>query len=196
MSLFKYKTTTKEGGTKEGQIEAATFDIAIDALQKRGLVDISLDPIKKKIGLFEKELFSLEKIKKVDIVIFSRQIATLFEAKVPALTSFELLASEAEKPVLRNKLLEIVEDVKGGLKISDAIAKHTRIFSSFYVNIVKSGEESGKLEEVFQFLADYLERSYDLSSKARRAFIYPAFVLTAFCKKFTSHLHYDFADNL
>ncbi|MBU1178800.1 type II secretion system F family protein [Patescibacteria group bacterium] len=178
--LFKYKATTTEGEVKEGQMDAATFEIALRSLQKRNLIIITLEPVKSGADFFKKDLFSFERIKNIDIVIFSRQVATLFEAKVPALTSFELLAAETESPALKRYLAEVVDDIKGGLRISEAIAKHPKLFSEFYVNMVKSGEESGKLEEVFKYLADYLERSHELSSKAVRALVYPAFVLFSF----------------
>ncbi|MFC1756924.1 type II secretion system F family protein [Patescibacteria group bacterium] len=180
MALFKYKATTPEGEVKEGEIDAVSLEVAIGTLQKRKLIIVSLDPLKNTLPFFKRDLFSFERIKRIDVVIFSRQIATLFEAKVPALTSFELLASETENKALGKRMQEVVEDIKGGLRISDAIAKHPKVFSPFYVNMIKSGEESGKLEEVFLFLADHMERAHELTSKALRAFIYPTFVLFAF----------------
>lgn len=178
--LFKYKTTTPEGEVKEGTMEAASQEIAINALQKRNLIIVSLHPIKKKGPLFSVEIASFQRLKKRDIVIFSRQLSTLFEAKVPVLTSFKLLAAETENNLLRGALTNIVEDLEGGATISQAMVKHPKIFSSFFINMVRAGEESGKLDEVFLFMADYMERSYELTSKATKALVYPAFVVTAF----------------
>src|SRR5690606_41485236 len=115
-----------------------------------------------------------------DVVILSRQIATLFGAKVSVLQTFRLLASESSNPTLRNKLVMITDDIKGGIAISEALAKHPDVFSNFYVNMVKSGEESGRLSETFDYLADYLDRSYALISKAKNALIYPIFVILSF----------------
>ncbi len=178
--LFKYKATTSEGEIKEGEIDAANFELALDTLQKRNLIIISLDPAEKKISFFKKDFFSFERVKNRDIVVFFRQIATLFSAKVPVLTGFNLLAGETENAVLKKHLLEVTEDIKGGLKIFEAMGKHSKIFPEFYIQLIRSGEEAGKLEEVFSYLADYVERSYDLASKAIRALIYPAFVLFTF----------------
>jgi type IV pilus assembly protein PilC len=180
MALFKYKATTPEGEIKEGDLEAASLEIAISALQKRNLIVVSLDPVKKELSFFKKDIFSSTRIKKGDVVIFSRQIATLFEAKVPILTSFKLLASETENVSFRKILVEVVGDIEGGAKVSQAMSRHPKAFSEFYVNMVRAGEESGKLEEVFLYLADYLERSYELTSKAVKALIYPAFVISTF----------------
>jgi type IV pilus assembly protein PilC len=90
------------------------------------------------------------------------------------------LAAESPNPLLRKKLTQITDDIQGGAKIAEALAKHPDVFSEFYVRMVEVGEQSGKLDEVFKYLAGYLERSYELSSKALRALVYPAFVLVTF----------------
>ena len=94
--------------------------------------------------------------------------------------ALKTLMSEADKQALRQIIAEILDDVAGGMSLSQAMGKHPAAFSSFYVNLVRSGEESGKLQEIFTYLADYMERSYYLVSKARNSMIYPAFVLVAF----------------
>ena len=112
--------------------------------------------------------------------MLSRQITTLFEAQVSALRAFRLLAAEARTPLLGSKLSEIANDIQSGAGISAALSKHPDMFSPFYVNMVRAGEESGKLDETFSFLADYLDRNYEITTKARNALIYPAFILTTF----------------
>ncbi|MCF7835912.1 MAG: type II secretion system F family protein [Candidatus Marinimicrobia bacterium] len=178
--LFKYKATTPEGEVKEGDLEAASMEIALDSLQRRNLIVVFLEPTEKKRALWDKDFFSADKVKNKDVVIFSRQISTLFEAKVPVLTSFKMLAAETESPSLKKRLSNIVSDIESGDTISRAMAKHPKVFSAFYVNMVRAGEESGKLDEVFHYLADYMERNNELISKATRALIYPAFVISAF----------------
>jgi type IV pilus assembly protein PilC len=176
--LFNYKALENTGAKKEGQIEAVTIDIAIDALQKRGLIIADIGP-----AVTEKwyEKFSLgAKVKNKDIVILSRQMATLFEAQVSALKIFNLLAAEIENKYLQKVLSEITEDLQGGSTISKSLAKHPDVFTEFYVNMVKAGEETGKLNETFDYLADYLDRSYEVVTKAKNALIYPAFVMSVF----------------
>ena len=95
-----------------------------------------------------------------EVVILSRQISTLFEAHVSVLNSFKLLAAESESDLLRRTLQRVVDDIQGGNPISASLAKHPAVFSEFYVAMVRSGEESGKLSEIFSYLADYLERQY------------------------------------
>jgi type IV pilus assembly protein PilC len=104
----------------------------------------------------------------------------MFEAKVSALSTFRLLAAEAETPRLRKILTTVTDDLNSGVLISAALAKHPTVFSDFYVNMVRAGEESGKISESFNYLAAYLERSNELVSKARNALIYPAFVIGSF----------------
>lgn len=176
--LYNYKTTNKEGLIQNGSIDAPNADLAIGSLQRRGLIVISVAPANDKKPLFSMGFFN--RIKVDEIVILSRQISTLFEAKVSVVETFRLLASESENPLIKSKLSEVMDDIKGGITISDAMSKHPDLFSDFYVSMVKSGEESGKLSEAFGYLADYLDRSYALTSKARNALIYPAFVVVSF----------------
>ncbi len=114
------------------------------------------------------------------LVLLSRQIATLFEAQVSALRIFRLLAEQADKPYLRGVLAQVSDDLQGGNSISTSLGKHPKVFSAFYVNMVRAGEESGKLDQTFLFLADYIDRSYELTAKARNALIYPAFIMVTF----------------
>lgn len=175
--LFNYRAIDSKGGAKEGNIDAVNVDVAIAALQRRGLVISSIDPAKKKSIL---ELTIFENVSLRDVVLLSRQIATLFRAQVSALRVFRLLAAEAPSPILQEKLVRIADDLQGGSTIADALGKHSKVFSAFYVNMVRAGEESGKLDETFLHLADYLERTYAVTSKARNALIYPAFVVFTF----------------
>ena len=110
----------------------------------------------------------------------SRQIATLFEAQVSALKAFSLLASNVENPLLSRNLNQVVDDLQAGFSISGAMAKHPDVFSPFYISMVKAGEESGKLTQSFNYLADYLDRQYELTKKTKNALIYPAFVIFTF----------------
>src|SRR3989344_6618089 len=175
--LFRYKAVDKEAVEKEGTIEAVNKDGAISALQRREFIILSLRSEEKK-SIWKMGLF--EKVKNKDVVILSRQIATLFEAQVSALKAFTLLSGNAENKLLGRKLSQVADDLQAGSSISDALAKHPNVFSNFYVAMVKTGEESGKLNEVFNYLADYLDRQYALISKTKNALIYPAFVIAVF----------------
>ncbi len=177
--LFKYKATTREGEERSGSIDAFGVDVAISALQKRDLIIVSIQSADD-LSFTERLLSMFESVKTKDVVILSRQLATLFEAKVSVLDTFKLLSSETENTLLRKKLVEITDDIQSGVPISTAMSKHPAVFSPFYVSLIRSGEESGKLPESFNYLADYLERQFAIVSKVKSALIYPAFVVVSF----------------
>ncbi|MEY2664856.1 MAG: hypothetical protein RIT04_664 [Candidatus Parcubacteria bacterium] len=178
--LFNYTSVDNTGQPKTGSIDAVNVDIAIASLQRRGLVITSIHDAEGKKSLLNMNLSFFDRVSNKDIVILSRQLATLFEAQVSALRIFRLLGTEAENHVLGAKLNIIADDLQAGTSISAALSKHPKIFSEFYVNMVKAGEESGKLDETFGYLADYLDRTYTLVSKAKGALVYPAFVVVTF----------------
>ncbi|MFM2357895.1 MAG: hypothetical protein RJA61_632 [Candidatus Parcubacteria bacterium] len=177
--LFNYKAIDTTGEKNEGTIDAISLDVAINAIQKRNLVLSSISPVDDNKS-FKSKIKFLNRVSNKDVVILSRQMATLFDAQVSALQIFKLLASEMTSPVLRKALTEVADDLQGGSTISKALSKHGDIFSGFYVNMVRAGEESGKLNDTFNYLADYLDRTYEVTSKARNALIYPAFVIMTF----------------
>ncbi len=179
MALFKYTGTDKDGKERVGMIDAVSRDVAISALQRRGLIVTSVVSSEKK-SLFDKDLGFFSKVKQKEIVLLSQEIMTLFEAQVSALRAFRLLAAESDNPALQKVLTEIANDLQSGSNISDALAKHPKIFSKFYINMVRSGEETGRLDETFAFLAEYIDKSYTVTTKARNALIYPAFVIVTF----------------
>ncbi len=177
--LFAYRALDTDGHERQGSIEALSMDSAVSTLQRRSLIVSSIEPFAKKTGL-GMELSFLKKVSNKDVVILSRQIATLFEAQVSALRVFRLLASEVDNKNLSEILTRVADDLQGGSPISKALAQHPKVFSLFYVNMVRSGEESGKLSETFGYLADYLDRTYEIATKAQNALIYPAFVISVF----------------
>lgn len=178
--LFNYKALDDKGGESEGSIDAINVDIAITSLQRRGLIISSIKSTEDDASILGKKFVFFSGVSNKEIVILSRQMATLFEAQVSALRVFRLLSSETENLVLQQKLGEIADEIQGGSTISKALAKHPKVFSTFYVNMVRSGEESGKLDQIFVYLADYLDRNFAVTSKAKNALIYPAFVIFTF----------------
>src|SRR3989344_1025079 len=178
--LFNYEAVDNTGAKKNGSIDAVNVDIAISSLQRRGLVLTSIKEADAPSSFLSTNITLFDRVSTKDVVILSRQLSTLFEAQVSALRVFRLLAAETENRVLAKKLGVIADDLQGGTSISEALSKHPKVFSEFYVSMVKAGEESGKLNDTFLYLADYLDRAYELSSKVKGALIYPAFVVITF----------------
>lgn len=182
--IFQYSALNSNGNKEEGDVDASSLDNAILIVQKKGFT--TLLEVKEKVGkqgnafVFIKDKLFKQKIKSKDVVLFSRQVSTLFEAGVSALRAFRLLAQENENKTLQEQILEVADDIEAGISLSEALSRRPELFSNFYVNMVKAGEESGKLNEVFMFLADYLDRNYELNQKIKKALTYPEFVIGTF----------------
>jgi len=177
--LFNYRALDRDGHEREGTVEALSMDVAVSTLQRRNLIVSSIEPSIQK-SILSTEFAIFKHVSNKEVVILSRQIATLFEAQVSALRIFRLLAAEVDNHYLADILTQVADDLQGGSPISKAMARHPKVFSAFYVNMVHAGEESGKLSETFGYLADYLDRTYEVQSKAQNALIYPAFVIGVF----------------
>jgi type IV pilus assembly protein PilC len=147
--LFQYKALDQEGKKKEGSVDALNKTVAIAALQRRGLIVVSLKGDEKKSffhGTF------LDRVPLRDVVIMSRQLATLFSSQVSALKAFTLLSENAENKMLAVQLRQIGDDLQAGSSISDALGKYPDTFSEFYVNrggtlssaVVRSLEHGGE----------------------------------------------------
>jgi type IV pilus assembly protein PilC len=178
--LYNYQAITNTGEKKTGSVEAGSKDLAIAAIQRRGFIISSIKEANKNGGGFELSFLGKKNVPMKDIVIMSRQMSTLFESQVSALKAFNLLSENTSNKRLARIMNDVAEDIKGGVYISVALSKHKEAFSDFYVNMIKSGEESGKLTQSFSYLADYLDRQYQLSSKTKNALIYPSFVIGVF----------------
>lgn len=176
---FLYQVRTQQGDVKNGTIEAPTRDDAIDILRRSNYIIIDLGDASKK-PFFSRSLKLFSGVSKKEIVVFSRQISTLFEAKVPLIEALKTMMDQAQNQIFKDALLDVVKNVDAGAPLSKALSGHKKIFSDFYVNMVKSGEASGKLEDVFGYLADGLEREFYLMQKVRGAMTYPAFIIFGF----------------
>ena len=178
--LFSYKAIDQMSSMRDGTVDAASLESAIETVEARGYKIVTIDPINSAPSIFDVDVTWFERVSNKEVVILSRQIATLFEAQVSALRIFRLLGAETENPKLQRIMTDISNDLQGGSSISRALAQHPDVFTPFYISMVKAGEESGTLEKTFMYLADYLDRSYEVISKARNALIYPAFVISIF----------------
>ncbi len=159
-----------------GTVEAGGREIAIGVLQRHGLIIVHLEE-KSKTPLFYRSLELFESITEKEIALFSRQIATLLEAQVPLVEALKALGAQATNPRFKGVIFDISSEIEGGASFSKALGKYPKIFSHFYLALIKSAEVAGKLQEVTLYLADHLERDHYIKSKIRGALIYPAFVL-------------------
>lgn len=179
MAKFRYLARNELGEIQAGTVEAANRDLAIKILQDHKLFILSLESLEKK-GFFEQILGFFQRVRRKDLMIFTRQLSALLSAQVPLAESLKNLAYHTANPVLKDALSAIALDIEGGLYLSQALAKHPEVFSDFYVNMVRSAELAGRLEETFLFLADYLDRENRLANRLKNALIYPLFVIAVF----------------
>src|SRR6056297_795815 len=171
---FKYRAKNKAGKIIEGIVDAGNDFIARDLLREKSLSIISL---KKKGGGLDALIARLNRVKGKDLVIFFRQLAVMVEASIPLIKALKVLAKQTDNPRLKNITEELYQDVDSGSKLSEAMGKHVDVFSKFFINIIRAGEASGRLEEVLNYLADQQEKDHDLASKIKGALIYPSVIL-------------------
>lgn len=177
---FEYRAKNLEGKTVGGIIEAVNEAAAIDALTEQGLILLNLVEKGKVPGLArEIHLPFLDRVGAKDMVLFSRQLSVMVSAGLPLVRSLEILIKQTANRTLKKIVADITENVRGGARLSSSMAKYSRVFNNFFINMIRAGETSGKLDEVLSYLADEQEKSYDLSSKIKGAMIYPAFILAA-----------------
>lgn len=157
-------------------MEAPTKEMAANTLSDHELFVLSIEAGEKK-SFFDKALGFLKRVKTIDIMIFTRQFATLLESEVPLNDALRSLHKQTKKFVLKEAIFGISSDVNAGLSLSQAIERQGDIFGEFYYNTIRSAEVTGHLEESMVFLADYLEKETNWRSKIRNAMIYPVFIL-------------------
>lgn len=177
MPIYKYKARSAEKGrVSRGNIVAFNESDAKNKLAKKNLAVLSLS---ETTHSFEtKVLLLINPIKAKDLVVFFRQFSVMITANVTIVESLVTLVDQTKNITLQKLISEIAYEVDSGALLSDALAKRGNVFGEFYINIIRSGETSGKLDEVLDYLADEIEKSYEMSAKIKNAMIYPAFIIS------------------
>jgi len=173
MNTYQYSAKDKNSRTVTGILEGVSEAEVVNALHQRDLLVISVEPAKKKLFKARDQKTKLD-----DLVIFSRQLATLIDSGVPLVQSLGILGEQVENKNLRDIVIMVRQDIEGGTSFYDALAKHPSVFSELFINMSKAGEASGTLNEVLDRLAAYLEKSAALNRKIRSAMVYPSVLVT------------------
>jgi type IV pilus assembly protein PilC len=176
---FIYRAKDKQGNIKAGTVEARSLDTAINILQGYDLIVLDIAP-EKKVTFLDQIFGRQPRIKKKDLAVFLRQFAVLLQSQVPLAEALRTLYLQASTPAIKDLVFELISDLDAGLPLSKAVEKRSDIFGDFYSQMIKSGEISGRLEEVLVYLADYAEHENDLNNKLRSASTYPAFLFGTF----------------
>ena len=176
---FKYKVFGQDTKIREGYLDDVSRDNVITKLQSEG--NIIIEVIEADINMNRSFLEKYQnKITTKDLVISSKQLATLIGGGVQVLRAFKLLSTEASSKGLAARFKIISEDVQTGMPVYKAMSRHSDIFDGFFISMIHAGEESGKLKDTLNYLADFLERNYELTQKTKKALTYPAFVIVTF----------------
>ena len=172
MATYKYIAIDKNGKRIEAFHSAESEKNLVSTLSANQLTIVSITEQKKRASIFKKST----KIKSDDLILFSRQLATMVNAGLPLVQGLDTLAEQMENPSLKTLIRKLEDDVEGGESFSQALLKHQKVFSEFYVSMIRAGEESGTLDEILNRLATYLENSAKLARKVKSALVYPAVV--------------------
>jgi type IV pilus assembly protein PilC len=175
MNSYQYIAKDKAGQTINGIVQANSEIEAAEALHKKDLVVVSIDAAKAVAG---KSKSTDKKIKLEDLVVFSRQLATMIDAGIPLVNALGILAEQIENEGLRGIVGEVKQDIEAGMSFCDALAKHPAVFSELFVNMTKAGEASGMLNEILDRLASFMEKQAALNRKIVSSLVYPAVVVS------------------
>ncbi|MEK7139555.1 MAG: type II secretion system F family protein [Patescibacteria group bacterium] len=173
MPLFRYRVKDQTGQQFTGLVEATSEAAAAEVLVSEGYDVLTILP-----GGRYRLNWQWERVTPRDRVGLSRQLATLVVADLPLVEALDTLAKQVAKKRLQQVLTSVARSVEGGKKLSESLAEHVDVFSNFYIKLVETGEQVGKLDEVLEYLADEEEKRYDLREQLKNMLIYPAFVLT------------------
>ena len=176
MAIYSYTAVDKAGKRHEGELEAASENAVNQLITRQNMRAVV---IKKKAGKSGQIAFlTSQKVKLKDLVIFTRQLATMIDAGVPLVRSLATLQNQSESEVFKKHIQEISKDVESGLSFADALEKHNRIFSPIYVNMVRAGEAGGILDDILKKLAIQQEKDARIRGKFKSAMTYPTVLVS------------------
>ncbi|MHB1809492.1 MAG: type II secretion system F family protein [Solirubrobacteraceae bacterium] len=175
MSTYVFRAIDLAGAKAKGEVDADSKQVVSDQLKARGLIvlDISAKHSSKEI-----ELEFMKKVSVADLAVFSRQLATMITSGMSILRALYVLEEQSESKFLRETLVQVRKDVEAGLSLSDAFARHPKVFSPLFISMARAGEIGGVLEGSLLRVADQLEHDNAMRKQVRSAMVYPAFVVT------------------
>lgn len=172
MPLYAYTAIDPSGKTVKSTIEADDERLVLSKLREQSLTCTDIKKATKSMKSFGKKKFKLK-----SLVVFSRQFATMIDAGIPILRCLEILSGQMKDPALKEAVEAVTADVKGGMQLNEALAKHPRIFSKLYINMIRAAELGGILDTILDRLAGFLEYEAEIKAKIKSAMMYPVLVL-------------------
>src|SRR3954447_19859874 len=172
--IWIWEGRTKSGEVKKGEVEAADEASVQQRLRAMALTNVK---IKKKPMQISLKLPGMGRIGQKDLVIFTRQFATMIDAGLPLVQCLDILASQLDNMAFREVLTKVKLKVESGSTLADALGDHPKVFDTLYVQLVAAGEIGGILDTILNRLAQYIEKNEKLKSKVKGAMVYPSVVL-------------------
>jgi type IV pilus assembly protein PilC len=176
---FLYTAKTQKGEIQTGVIEAGSREAAISTLQGFGLVVLEINEQKRR-SFFEDIFAGFRRVSLRDLSIFTRQLSVLLQAELPLVEALRTMFRQTQNVFLKEAIFDVVSEVEAGTPPSQAFSRHKEVFSEFFVQMVRSAEITGRLQEVFEYLAKYLDSQLSIAYKVRGALVYPIFVISLF----------------
>lgn len=176
MPFYQYVARSPQGKTVTGSTEASTQSAVVKMLRDQGLIPTTIQETSAGKRAARKKAGRRGRVNLDDLVIFSRQMATMIRAGLPLIEVIDILAEQVEKKAFRDILREIERDIEGGSSLTEAIQKHPKVFSPFFISMIKAGEASGMLDTILDQVALYLEKLVSIQRKIKAATMYPAVV--------------------
>ncbi len=178
MPVYVWEGRTLKGERKKGEIEAGNPSLASAALRKQQIIPLTIKEKGKGMSMEIKLPSFGGGVKEKELVVFTRQFATMIEAGLPLVQCLDILASQQQNKTFKSVIQQVKEDVESGSTFSDALRKHPKVFSDLYVNLVAAGEVGGILDTILNRLAVFMEKAMKLKSKVKGAMVYPASILS------------------
>ncbi len=175
MQIFKWQGKNRQGKKVKGEMEAVSESVVIMALRKQGLSDLK---VRKKPKDIEINLpFFKGSVPEKNVVVFTRQFATMINAGLPIIQCLEIQAEQQENKAFKKVLNTIKDEVEKGETLADGLRRHPEVFNSLYCNMVEAGETGGALDIILGRLAFFMEKNMKLKKKVKGALVYPAAVV-------------------
>lgn len=177
---FNFKAKSQTGEYKEGTIEANSKEAAVALLQKNNFLPVSLEGENEGFNWVKLILKQYERVTVKELMVFFRQLAILIEARVPIIMSLSAITEQTGNKYFVKVIKEMINDIQDGMSLSGAMEKHKDVFSNLAINIIKAGEASGNLKKSIDYVAENIEKNYNLASRVKSALMYPCIVLVVF----------------
>jgi type IV pilus assembly protein PilC len=172
-TIFTWEGKTKQGLVQKGELSAGSKEEVLSLLRKQNIQPVNVVAKSKDVGLS----FGAPRVTDKDIVIFTRQLATMIDAGLPLVQCLDILGTQTENKTLSKTVNQVRSDVESGATFADALKKHPKIFDNLYCNMVAAGEAGGILDTILQRLAAFMEKFAKIKGQIKSAMIYPSVIL-------------------